>query len=107
LLFYIPLTPVAFSFGWVALSVNFLLSSVEDEKLLPVPERSALDMNCANAYQRDNDSWVLQRLLRDHELAARINNKTDSLRIDISELGPRRKDRTGIVRWLVWLTIGM
>jgi hypothetical protein len=103
----VPLTPVAFSFGWVALSVNLLLSSVGDKKLLPAPERSAMVINCANAYQRDNKSWVLERLLRDHELAVPINNKTDSLRIDIFELGPLRKVRTDFVWWLGWLTIAM
>ncbi|KAF1845530.1 uncharacterized protein K460DRAFT_376942 [Cucurbitaria berberidis CBS 394.84] len=101
----IPLTPVAFSFGWVALGVSLLFSSVGDKKLLPAPERSSIVINCANAFQRENKSWVLERLLRDHELSTSIDRTTDSIRIDIFELGPLQKVKTDFVWWLGWLVI--
>ncbi|CAN9167710.1 unnamed protein product [Alternaria sp. RS040] len=101
----IPITPVAFFFGWVALTGNLLLSSIGDKKLLPAPERSALLINCANSFQRDNKSWVLERLLRDHELAAPTDDETTSIRIDVFELGPLCKVKMDWVWWLGLITI--
>lgn len=64
---WFPLTPVAFSFGWIAFSFNQIMSAVGDRRLLPPPEQSAIVVNCANAFTRENKSWLLDRLLRDHE----------------------------------------
>ncbi|KAK7446996.1 hypothetical protein VKT23_014209 [Stygiomarasmius scandens] len=60
-------TPVAFSFGWVAYSFNTLKSVVGDGRLMPPPDYNAKVINAKNGYTRDNKSWVLGRLLRDFE----------------------------------------
>lgn len=104
-IFAIPLTPVAFSFGWVAFSFTQLLSAFGDRRLMPLPEKSAIVVNCANAFQRDNNSWVLERLLRDHEIRNPADSTQISLRIDIFDLGPLRKPAADRVWWLGWLTI--
>ncbi|KAL9078151.1 MAG: hypothetical protein Q9157_002945 [Trypethelium eluteriae] len=101
----IPLTPVAFSFGWVAFGFSQLQSAVGDRRLLPTPEKSAIVVNCANGFQRKNESWVIDRLLRDHEICNPVDEKADSLRIDIFELGPLRKLVPDHVWWMGWLTM--
>ncbi|KAK7946073.1 uncharacterized protein PG986_010394 [Apiospora aurea] len=105
LLARIPVTPVAFSFGWIAFGFNQVMSAVGDRRLLPVPEQSAIVVNCANAFTRDNKSWVLDRLLRDHEIRNRVDANMDSVRIDIFELGPLHQPKPDHVWWLGWFTI--
>ncbi|KAI9767031.1 MAG: hypothetical protein M1840_005990 [Geoglossum simile] len=62
------LTPVTFSFGWVAYSVSALLSAVGDNKLMPAaPDYSSIVINAANGYVRTSESWVLGRVMRDYE----------------------------------------
>ena len=104
-IFAVPLTPVAFSFGWVAFSFTQLLAAFGDRRLMPLPERSAIIINCANAFQRDNNSWVLERLLRDHEARNPAENAQISLRIDIFDIAPLRRPAVDRVWWLGWLTI--
>jgi hypothetical protein len=60
------ITPVAFSFGWVSYSVNALLSSVGTGRLMPDVDCPSIIINASNGYIRQNQSWVLGRLLRDH-----------------------------------------
>lgn len=80
----ILLTPVAFSFGWVAYSFNSLMSIVGDNHLMPDdPDHSAILINCSNAYTRTNQSWILGRILRDHEATHEVDLSTESIRIDI------------------------
>ncbi|KAH0375530.1 putative glucokinase, partial [Aureobasidium melanogenum] len=104
-IFGAPLTPVAFSFGWVAFSFTQLLAAFGDRRLMPFPEKSAIVVNCANAFQRDNNSWVLERLLRDHEIRNPADGVEISLRIDIFDIGPLRNPAADRVWWLGWLTI--
>lgn len=61
------LVPVAFSFGWVAYSFSTVMSVVGEGKLMPVPDYPAKVINAENGYKRVNKSWILGRLLRDHE----------------------------------------
>jgi hypothetical protein len=62
------LTPVTFSFGWVAYSVSALLSAVGNNKLMPAaPDYSSIVINAGNGYVRNNESWVLGRVVRDYE----------------------------------------
>jgi len=100
----IPLVPVAFSFGWVAMGFSQLVSAVGERRLMPAPESEAFVINCANTFQRTNKSWVLERLLRDHEIIYRKNERNLSLRIDIFELGALRQPKRDSVWWLGWLT---
>jgi hypothetical protein len=60
------ITPVAFSFGWVAYSVNAVLSSVGTGRLMPDVDCPSIVINASNGHIRQNQSWALGRLLRDH-----------------------------------------
>ncbi|KUJ17420.1 uncharacterized protein LY89DRAFT_707001 [Mollisia scopiformis] len=101
----IPITPVAFSFGWVAFGFSQLLSAVGDRRLLPAPEDAAIIVNCANSFQRENKSWLLDRLLRDHEIRNHIDEDKDSIKISIFELGPLRTPKPDHVWMLGWATM--
>ncbi|KAI2742526.1 hypothetical protein DTO013E5_3546 [Penicillium roqueforti] len=62
------LTPVTFSFGWVAYSVSALVSAVGENKLMP----QNVDCKCKvingkSGYSRDNSSWVIGRIVRDFD----------------------------------------
>lgn len=59
------ITPVAFSFGWVTYSINALLGVVGENKLLPAPDCSGQVVNVRSRYTRQNNSWILGRLMRD------------------------------------------
>jgi hypothetical protein len=83
----IYLTPVAFSFGWVAYTFSSLMAIFGDRRLMPDPDTSILVLNCDNGYVRDNNSWVLSRLLRDHE--SRVEAAAASAPLDSSR-DPRR-----------------
>lgn len=61
-------TPVVFSFGWVGYAFNALLSVVGSEKLMPSPPApSSIIFSTQHGYPRTNDSWILNRILRDYE----------------------------------------
>ncbi|KAH9895630.1 hypothetical protein C8Q73DRAFT_744917 [Cubamyces lactineus] len=64
---YWHFAPVAFSFGWLAYSVSALTSAVGDGRLMPQPDCPIHVVNVRSGYRRQNASWVLGRLLRDHE----------------------------------------
>ncbi|KAI4267790.1 MAG: hypothetical protein L6R38_008093 [Xanthoria sp. 2 TBL-2021] len=108
----LSIPPVAFSFGWVAYSFSNLLAAFGDMKLMPLVERPSLLVSCSNGFVRDNQSWILSRLLRDHELRHEINSqgegmggKEESIRIDIFSLGPAAGPDCDLV-WLIgWVTI--
>jgi hypothetical protein len=68
----IYVTPVAFSFGWVAYAFSSLVSIFGDRRLMPNPDTSIIVLNCDNGYVRDNNSWVLGRLVRDHEASVEV-----------------------------------
>ncbi|PWW79734.1 hypothetical protein C7212DRAFT_273332 [Tuber magnatum] len=59
------ITPVAFSFGWVAYSVSALLAVVGENKLLPASDCAGQVVNVRSRYTRQNNSWILGRLMRD------------------------------------------
>jgi hypothetical protein len=60
-----PITPVAFSFGWVAYAVSAVLSAVGDNHLIQcAPEVSVQVFNLESGYGRSNRSWLLARLFK-------------------------------------------
>ncbi|PCH39062.1 hypothetical protein WOLCODRAFT_146847 [Wolfiporia cocos MD-104 SS10] len=61
------LTPVAFSFGWVAYAFSTISTVFGDGTLMPSPDCNAILVNARSGYQRDIKSWVLGRIVRDHE----------------------------------------
>ena len=116
----IGITPVAFSFGWVAYGFTSLLSVVGEKTLMPPAEFPLIVVNCANAFSRENRSWALGRLLRDHETRHEVDSsnpphgqlpstspkgRAESIRIDIFELGGPSKPSLDLVWWLGWATI--
>jgi hypothetical protein len=70
----IYLTPVAFSFGWVGYAFTSLTSVMGDKQLMPSdPDGHSIVINCDNGYTRVNRSWLLGRIIRDHELNVDAN----------------------------------
>ncbi|KAH6625477.1 hypothetical protein C7974DRAFT_396153 [Boeremia exigua] len=61
------LTPVTFSFGWVAYAVTAVVSAVGANKLMPPPDCDCIVINGKSAYSRSNTSWILGRIVRDYE----------------------------------------
>ncbi|KAL7894296.1 hypothetical protein HDV63DRAFT_160296 [Trichoderma sp. SZMC 28014] len=111
------LTPVAFSFGWIGYAFMSLASVLGDKPLMPSePDCPSRVINCTSGYGRINRSWVLGRILRDHELTVEDNSgpeyanleatqKRASLRIDIFEIQECEKPQIDRVWVLGWLTI--
>jgi hypothetical protein len=100
----IGIAPVAFSFGWVAYAFTNLLSAVGEKQLMPTADQQSIVVNCENGFVRSNQSWILARLLRDHEAQHEIDPRgRDSIRIDIFELGAHSKPSIDGVWWLGWL----
>ncbi|VZH95082.1 unnamed protein product, partial [Fusarium fujikuroi] len=59
------MTPVAFSFGWVAYASATLLSSFGDGRLMPDSESMLTVINVNSGHSRLTKNWVLGRLWRD------------------------------------------
>jgi hypothetical protein len=60
-----PVTPIAFSFGWVAYAISAVLSAIGDNRLVRcAPEVSVKLINLDSGYQRASQSWLLGRLLK-------------------------------------------
>ncbi|KAF3903898.1 hypothetical protein ABW20_dc0109279 [Dactylellina cionopaga] len=119
--YFFTLTPVAFSFGWVAYAFNSLMAVFGNGTLMPEPDTDILVINTANGYARENNSWVLGRFLRDYEIG--LDKRTPdswpdrapldsdskprkvSLRIDIlevaSSIDPPSVDTTWYIGWVV------
>jgi hypothetical protein len=62
-------TPIAFSFGWVAYAVSTVVVVVGNNKLLVrcPPEIALAVINLHNGYNRDNNSWLLSRFVKDYD----------------------------------------
>lgn len=83
----IYLTPVAFSFGWVGYAFMSLTSVIGDKQLMPsAPEGRCIAINCDSGYSRVNCSWLLDRIIRDHELAVEAHPGPEAAKLNSSEL---------------------
>ncbi|SCN95091.1 uncharacterized protein FFB20_09945 [Fusarium fujikuroi] len=60
-------TPVAFSFGWVAYAITAVVSAIGENKLMPPADFSCTVINGETGYTRDNNSWIIGRMVRDFE----------------------------------------
>ncbi|KIM25767.1 hypothetical protein M408DRAFT_25886 [Serendipita vermifera MAFF 305830] len=60
-----PLTPVAFSFGWVSYSILAVMNVLGNGTLMPEPDTQCMLVNVRKGWIRQNYSWVLARILRD------------------------------------------
>ncbi|KAI9677621.1 MAG: hypothetical protein M1817_006575 [Caeruleum heppii] len=58
---------VSFSFGWVAYAFSSIIALVGDGRLMPAPDYPCKIINTDTTSVRENRSWILGRLLRDHE----------------------------------------
>ncbi len=61
------ISPVCFSFGWVAYSFTTLASLVGNGRLMPETDFACKVINVKSGYARENRSWVLGRVVRDLE----------------------------------------
>ncbi|PNP73353.1 hypothetical protein FNYG_13310 [Fusarium nygamai] len=61
------MTPVAFSFGWVAYAVSAVVVAVGENKLMPLPDTSCEVINAKSGYTRGNTSWIIGRIVRDYD----------------------------------------
>ena len=101
----ILLTPVAFSFGWVAYAYSSLTDIVGEGTLMPQIDVPSLVINCSNGFVRDNRSWILGRVLRDHEKRTRVEQGKVSIRIDVFEGTDKKGADRDRVWWISWLVI--
>ncbi|OQN96510.1 hypothetical protein B0A48_17083 [Cryoendolithus antarcticus] len=62
------ITPVAFSFGWVAYAVSAVVSAFGENKLMPLPDTSCKVINAKWGHTRDNTSWIIGRIVRDYDV---------------------------------------
>ncbi|UKZ69027.1 uncharacterized protein TrAtP1_010041 [Trichoderma atroviride] len=61
-------TPVAFSFGWVAYAACALISTFGDGRLMPDTDMANTNViDAASGHIRTTSNWVLGRLLRDED----------------------------------------
>jgi hypothetical protein len=89
-------TPVCFSFGWVSYSFLALLNINSEGRLLPPPDYPAKVFNLKTGYCRQNQNWVVGRILRDHEqqIARKHPLKRAGIRIAIYEAMENKRKLT-------------
>ena len=66
----VSITPVAFSFGWIAYAFAGLAAAIGDCQLMPSPDCAVSLINCdsgAGGFVRSNQSWLLGRVFKDRE----------------------------------------
>lgn len=61
------ITPVAFSFGWVGYALSMVLDIMGEGRLMPSPDCDCTFVNAKSQYFKQNRSWILGRLVRDHD----------------------------------------
>jgi hypothetical protein len=103
------ISPVCFSFGWVAYSFSTLVRVLGDGRLLPPPDFPAKVFNLESSYVRENKNWVLGRILRDNEL---FMNKIrqhggNGLRISIYTALARKDGKETANFYTLWLWAGV
>ncbi|KAI1808934.1 hypothetical protein F4811DRAFT_6701 [Daldinia bambusicola] len=86
------LAPVTFSFAY---SVSALLSAIGENKLMPPdPDCICKVINSRNGNSRENTSWIIGRIIRDHEfwMDAKVKERTNQIRSEkMVQLGSSKK----------------
>ena len=90
--------PVAFSFGWVGYALNAVLSAIGEARLMPPPDCECILVNAESGYTKENRSWILSRLVRDHDLPTSARGLT----IAFYETDPKRIPATPSFDWLYY-----
>ena len=94
--------PVAFSFGWVAYAFSTIANIVGEGRLMPAPDYPCRVINTGSGYPRENQSWVIGRLLRDGE---RILNE-EALCIEVYQAKNGHPPAGVLVRgWSWWFGV--
>ncbi|KAF2177130.1 hypothetical protein K469DRAFT_733075 [Zopfia rhizophila CBS 207.26] len=78
------ITPVCFSFGWVAYSFSAIVRALGEGRLLPEPDYPVKVFNLESSYGRENKNWVIGRILRDNEVFMNKIARHDGAGIRIS-----------------------
>ncbi|RYO19223.1 hypothetical protein AA0111_g10418 [Alternaria arborescens] len=102
------ITPVCFSFGWVAYSFSTVIRVLGDGRLLPVPDYPVKVFNLKSSYMRENRNWVLGRILRDNEVFMNKHEPDAAYGIRISiYVAEKRKSRSAPIHMseLCWLMV--
>ncbi|GAB1312740.1 hypothetical protein MFIFM68171_02950 [Madurella fahalii] len=94
------ITPVAFSFGWVAYTFNAVMSVFGDGILMPRPEDELCVVNLESGTRKRNESWVLWRLVRDLEITS-VSEKKSTVRIFWIDANAGQPT----LDWLSWLFV--
>ncbi|KAI0528299.1 hypothetical protein F5B22DRAFT_584534 [Xylaria bambusicola] len=84
------LTPVCFSFGWVAYALSSLKDTFGEGRLLSLTDYPVKVFNLDSGYYRVNKNWLIGRILRDHEESMSKNDlfNDSAIRIAIFEAMP-------------------
>lgn len=101
---------ITLALGWVAYSMNALVSAVGENRLMPLSDCQCITINGRTGYVRANSSWVIGRLVRDYEfwmhrdvkstLDDVIDSKWEELRIKAHEQyepEPCRPTQAGLI----------
>ncbi|RBR18751.1 uncharacterized protein FIESC28_05892 [Fusarium coffeatum] len=106
------IAPVAFSFGWATYGFTNLVAAVGSMRLMPTTDCPSILVNSSNGFTRDNRSWVLGRILRDHEIHHMVDprpisegGRAESIRIDVFHLNPVKSPTCDMIWWLGWATL--
>ncbi|KAI1204679.1 uncharacterized protein F4807DRAFT_324567 [Annulohypoxylon truncatum] len=77
---------------------------------MPTADCPSVLVNCFNGFVGKNQSWMLGRRLRDHEIRHTVDpwpqegGRAESIRIDIFHLGPISTACRDPIWWLGWAT---
>ncbi|KAH7174828.1 uncharacterized protein B0J16DRAFT_349244 [Fusarium flagelliforme] len=109
---HLHIAPVAFSFGWATYGFTNLVAAVGSMRLMPTTDCPSILVNSSNGFARDNRSWVLGRILRDHEIHHMVDprpisegGRAESIRIDVFHLNPVKSPTCDMIWWLGWATL--
>lgn len=89
-------TPIAFSFGWVAYAITAALGAMSNNRLIScAPEVSIKVFNLETSYGRSNQSWLLGRLFKTYDtwMPAEVRTAVDSLKWEVADTTPHRSLR--------------
>lgn len=79
---------------------------------MPTSDCPSFLVTCSNGFVRENQSWILGRLLRDHEIKYAVDprpedegGRAESIRIDVFNLLPVSRPTCDFVWWLGWAVL--
>ncbi|KAK8094963.1 hypothetical protein PG997_001648 [Apiospora hydei] len=82
--------------SWLPRPFSGILAAVGDKTFLPAPELPAVVMSTEWSYHRTNNSWVINRLLRDYEEYWMPRQVKERLTQMLAKAGDRGRCRAGL-----------